>query len=79
MAIIAPKIDDKIVHNVEDAHPSSSNCVEQLTIQCDKHGLTVEFPRGDLVVIDFSRGVFHVMKFNDCAETQPSEKFPIYS
>lgn len=79
MATIQPKIDDEIIHTVEDAHPSSSNCVEQLKIQCDKHGLTVEFPRGDLVVIDFSRGVFNVMKFNDCTEIKPSEKFPIYS
>ncbi len=79
MAIIAPKIDDEIVHNVEDAHPSSSDCVAQLTIQCDKHGLTIEFPQGDLVVIDFSRGVFNVMKFNDCTETEPTEKFQIYS
>ena len=79
MAIITPKIDDEIVHNVEDAHPSSSNCVQQLIIQCDKHGLTIEFQRGDLVVIDFSRGVFNVMKFNDCTETKPSEQFPIYT
>lgn len=79
MAIITPKIDDEIIHTVEDAHPSSSNCVEQLKIQCDKHGLTVEFPRGDLVVIDFSRGTFKVMKFNDCTETEPSVRFSIYS
>jgi hypothetical protein len=79
MATIQPKTDDEIVHSVEDAALSSSKSVEDLKIQCDKHGLTIEFPRGDIVVVDYSRGVFKIMKFNDSAESVPSEQFNIYS
>lgn len=79
MATIQPKTDDKIIHRVEDANPSTSQCVEDLKIKCDKHGLTIKFPRGDLVVVDYARGIFKVMKFNDSTETVPSEQFNIYN
>ena len=63
--------DHEIVHTVEDANPTSSRCVENLVIQCDKHGLTVEFPMGEIITIDFSQGQFNVYKFNDREESNP--------
>lgn len=79
MTTIHPRIDDEIIHSVEDAHPSSSKNTEDLKIQCDKHGLTIKFPRGDLIVIDYSGAIFKVMKFNDSTETVPSEDITIYN
>lgn len=64
-------IDDDVVHTVEDANPTSSQCVENLVIQCDKHGLTIEFPMGENITIDFSVGKFNIYKFNDCNEQNP--------
>lgn len=80
MAKMTIPVDCEIVRDVEDANPSSSMCIEQLKIQCDRTGLTVVFPRGDLVVIDYSRGIFKVSRFNNDTETKPVEQFhPIYS
>lgn len=80
MTQIIATVDCEIVHDVEDANPSSSFSVEQLKIQCDRTGLTIVFPRGDLVVINYSRGSFKVSRFNDNAEIKPVEQFdPIYS
>lgn len=62
--------DMEIVHNVVDANPTSSQ-VETLKIQCDQHGLSIEFPRGDILVVDLSNGVFKILKFNDRFETEP--------
>lgn len=70
--------DTEINHNVTDAHPISSK-TETLKIQCDHHGLSVEFPNGDLIVIDLSFGVFNVLHFGDGVESAPLKLVSINS
>ena len=71
MATVIPKPDDEIVHTVEDANPTSGRCVENLIIQCDNHGLTVECPMGEIITIDFSQGQLNVYRFNSRDESNP--------
>lgn len=51
------KSDTEIQHVVTDAQ---TNEVVPFLVQCDYHGMTIEFPNGEFVTLDLSGGVVSV-------------------
>ena len=50
--------DQEITHIVTDADGTSSN--QELKIQPDAHGMTVELPNGEIIIIDLSSKRFNI-------------------
>jgi len=60
------KNDAEIQHIVTDAETKEA---VPFVIQCDHHGMTVEFPNGELVTLDLSGGVVSVYHNKDGDDT----------
>ncbi len=63
MNMIPAPVNEEIRHSIVDADGVSP--ARELIIECDNHGLTVEFPDGGILTIDLSHSVFSVYWNND--------------
>ncbi len=50
---------EELIHATADADGVSR--AHSLSLRCDRHGLGIEFPRGEILVIDLEQGVFRVL------------------
>jgi|AntRauTorcE11897_2_1112592.scaffolds.fasta_scaffold01099_5 hypothetical protein len=65
------QVHDEIIHEATDANPENSDNTEKLVIQPDTHGLSIEFPQGQTLVVDLSQGCFSVLRFDGEGQSNP--------
>ena len=63
--------DQELTHVVTDAVSDTTPRTRDLIIQPDLHGLTVEFPNGEVLTVDLSKGVFNIYLFEDRDSGEP--------